>query len=197
MNDRHHRIATSRSLIGLLTTVLVITAVMASTPDDAVAAEGHVWGGVGAANVNHAAPTALGWWGPSLEAGAVIDVTDFWRIGFDLGASHHFQREIDDEPAGPHTVASVGLEARYAFDVFTYVPYAGLGMGFHPLGAPSQATAGGELLSLRATIGLDYRHSRSWSYGGALRLHAPISEPTAFPHYSSIRGHVAYHFRLF
>lgn len=185
---RHHLLA------GWLVAAM---AVLTSSPVSAFSAEGQGWVSGGVANLHHAAPTAAGWWGPSLQLGMTVNINDFWRIGADLGASHHFQRTIDDEPTGPHTVASAGLEARYAFDVFTYVPYVGLGAAIHPLSAPAETSPDGELASLRATVGLDYRMSREWSIGGAIQLHAPVTQPTDFPHYSTLRVHLGYHFRRF
>jgi hypothetical protein len=166
---------------------------------DAFPKEGHFWGGAGVANVNHAAPTAFGWWGPRADVGVVFQLNDFWRINADLGASHHFQRtpDEDEDPIGPHTVLSTAIGARYALDVFTYIPYLGLSFVYHPLGPPSSQSPAGDPFSLRATLGVDYRRSRTLSYGAAIEVGAPLLSPADFPHYSGIRIHVGYHFRRF
>ena len=181
----------------LAAAIYVAIGLLSPAPAQAITSEGQWWTGVGAANLNEAAPSAFGWWGPSLETGVVFDVHDFWRLTADAGVSHHFRRTIDDEPAGPHTVVSTALGVRYTFDVVQYVPYAGLAFAAHPLGAPSSGAPDGELFSVRGTIGLDYRQSRRYSFGSAIDLHAPLSQPTDFPHYSSIRVHLGVHFRRF
>lgn len=160
--------------------------------------EGQVWGAAGTANINHAAPTLAGWWGPKVEAGVALHLNDFFRVTADVSSSHHFERmNEDDEPIGPHTVLSTAIGARYSLDVLTYVPWVGLAFGYHPLGPPSEQAATGDPFSLRATIGIDYRRSRTLSFGGAVHLHAPLTDPGNFPHYSAIRLHVAYHFRWY
>ncbi len=183
-----------RALIFAAAMVLIVTV---SAPGHTFISEGHGWGGAGVANLHHEAPTAAGWWGPVVHGGLVINLSDFWRVGIDAGAGHHFQREDDGETIGPHSVVSTGLEARYALDIVTYVPYIGLGVGIHPLGPPSNTMPQGELATFRATIGLDYRHSREWSFGAAAQLHTPMTQPADFPHYSTLRVHVGYHFRRF
>ena len=169
--------------------------IVMAAPAHAFVPEGQGWAGAGAANLHHEAPTAAGWWGPVVQAGAVFELSDFWRVGADLSAGHHFAREVDDESLAPRSVVSAGAEIRYTFDVVTYVPYVGLGAAVHPLGPPSETSPDGELATLRATVGLDYRHSREWSFGGAAQLHAPVTQPADFPHYSTLRLHVGYHFR--
>jgi len=159
--------------------------------------QGQLWTGAGAANINSAAPTAAGWWGPTLAGGLVVDVGDFWRLTADAGVSHHFQRTVDDTSQGPHTVVSTAVGARYALDIITYVPYIGLAGVVHPMGAPTSTAPDGELFSLRATVGLDYRINRQWSLGAAVDLHLPVTEPGDAPHYSSAGLHIGYHFRRF
>lgn len=176
----------------------VLLTVAVASDAEAFGSEGQLWAGAGAANLHHPAPTAFGWWGPSLQLGAVVHAGEFLRITADMHGSHHFETEGDDEDEvlDAQSVAGVSLGARYALDVFTYVPYVGLAAAFHPLAPPSQGVPGGEWFSLRATIGLDYRRSREWSVGAAADVHAPMSQPGDFPHYSSIRVHVGWHFRL-
>lgn len=193
MTDRRCLDPLSGGFVALVAAIAITATPMLA---QAFGSEGHAWGGAGAANVNHAAPTAFGWWGPSVRSGLVIHATDFWRLTADAGASHHFGQTIDDEPAGPHTVVSAALGARYTFDVFTYVPYAELAGVVHPLGAPSTGSPGGELFSARIGLGLDYRMSREWSVGAAVRLHAPVTQPADFPHYSTLHLQAGYHFRL-
>ncbi len=198
MNQRYfHPLKTVLRLAGLVP--IAVTFFILTTPTaQAFVSQGHVWAGAGAANLGHAAPSAFGWWGPSIETGLVVDVSDFWRLTADIGASHHFATtDDDDEPIGPHTVVSGALGVRYALDIAIYVPYVGLAVAAHPLGPPSSASPNGEFLSFRGTIGLDYRKSRRISLGAAADLHAPMTEPSDFPHYSSIRLHIAYHFQRF
>ncbi len=161
----------------------------------ALTSEGQVWGGVGAASIQHAAPSAFGWWGPAVDIGGVFLLNDFWRLTLDAGASHHFETtDEDDEPIGPHTVASAAVGVRYAFDIAIYVPFAEVAAVVHPMGPPSSASPQGELFSMRATLGFDYRKSRRISFGGAVNVYAPLSQLSDFPHYSSVRAHVGYHF---
>ena len=178
---------------------VIIALGLCAVPDDAwtLPSEGHFWGGLGAANIGHAAPSAFGWWGPSAHLGGIAHINDFWRLSADLSVSHHFAREIEEESTGPHTVAGAALGIRYAFDIATYVPYAEFSVAVHPLGPPSSGSNAGELLSARATLGVDYRKSRRWSMGTAITLHAPVSDPSDFPHYSGLRFHVGYHFQRF
>lgn len=177
----------------LATTLLMLTA----PPASALKLQGQGWVGAGVANIHHAAPTAAGWWGPSLQTGLVLDLSDFWKLTADAGISHHFPRTVDDDRLGPHTIISTALGLRYAFDVAIYVPYAGLSVVYQPLGPPSDRFPEGEFLAARATIGVDYRRSRSMSIGAAAELSAPLTQPAEFPLYSTIRAHIGFHFRRF
>ena len=164
---------------------------------DAFSFQGQLYAGLGAANINQAAPTVAGWWGPSLHTGLVLNLGDFFRATADFQGSYHLQRSFDDQIAGPHQVYALALGARYVFDVLSYVPYVGLSLVTYPLGVPDSAQSPNERFGLRATIGMDYRHSRRWSFGGAVELSAPLLEPANLPLYSSARAHIAFHFRRF
>lgn len=170
----------------------------ATLPSQAQALQGQIFGGLQLATAQEAAPTVAGWWGPGVHAGATMNLSESWRLTADVGGSYHFARQVeDDERIGPHGVVSIAAGARYAFDVFTYVPYAGLSAVFHPMAPPNATQQAGDPFSLRATIGMDYRASRSRSWGIALDLGAPLLAPDRFPHYSGIRIYGAYHFRRF
>ncbi|WP_146618111.1 hypothetical protein [Lujinxingia litoralis] len=166
-------------------------------PVQAQAWEGQVWTGVGLSNTVAPAPSALGRWGPSLHLGANLQLGDFWKVGLDLGGSFHPTLEEEDERWESLLVTSVALEARYALDVFTYVPYLGLAGVVYPTGPSSERAPGGEALGLRASLGADYRQSRDRSLGLAFDLHAPLSAPQNFPLYVSARLYLAWHFRTF
>lgn len=186
-------------LFAALFQALLLIGFLTPAATSALPLEGQGWVGPGAANVHHAAPTLTGWWGPSLAAGAMIHLSDYWRVTLDAGASHHFTRvvEEDEDPIGPHTVVSTGLGIRYAFDVFTYVPYAGLSILFHPLPPPTSQQVPGDLFSARATIGLDYRLNRQRTIGVAVELAAPLTQPQDLPNYSGLRVYMAFHFQRF
>ncbi len=187
-------------LMRLAAVIILVLGLLIVVPTTAFALsfQGHVWGSAGAANINQAAPTAFGWWGPSIQTGLVLDLSEFWKLTADVQGSYHLQRTIEeDEIIGPHPVLSAALGARYAFDVFTYIPYLGLSAVVHPIGPPSERLPGGETLAIRATVGVDYRHNRRISFGGAAELSTPMTQPADFPLYSSIRAHVAFHFRRF
>lgn len=177
-----------------ISALFVLSLGLAPATASAFSFQGQVYGGAGIANLNQAAPTAAGWWGPSLHTGLVIDLGDFFRATADIQGSYHFQRTIDENLSGPHAVFAAALGARYVFDVVSYVPYVGLSLVAYPMEVPGDS---GELFGLRATIGMDYRHNRRWSYGAAAELSTPLLEPANFPLYSSLRAHVAFHFRRF
>jgi hypothetical protein len=178
----------------------VVALVLALAPvATAAPLEGQVWVGAGLANAHSAAPTPAGWWGPGLSAGGVLQLSDFWRLTLDTAGSYHFARTIgeEDELIGPHRILTIAAGVRYAFDVFKYIPYAGLSAVFQPLAPPTSAQTPGGPLALRATLGLDYRIERRYSVGAAIEVGAPVMTPSDFPHYSGIRVHFAYHFRRF
>lgn len=179
--------------------ILFIALGTVTRPNDAHALsfEGQGWVGTGAANIHQVAPTLAGWWGPALELGLVLNITDFWQLITDLSTSYHFERIVDDEAEGPYTVASAALGLRYTFDIFKYIPYAGISFVASPFGPPSESSPAGELWSIRATLGADYRYNRRISFGGAVQISAPLTEPQSFPLYSSIRAHIGFHFRKF
>lgn len=164
---------------------------------EAHAWEGQLWAGAGLNNVPSPAPSALGRWGPGLQLGTNVQLNDFWKVGVDVAASYHPSQIEGEESFDALLVSAVALEARYALDVFTYVPYAGLAGVFYPTGPTSERAPAGELLGLRATLGADYRYSRERSLGVAIDLHAPLTAPQSFPLYGSIRAYFAWHFRSF
>lgn len=163
----------------------------------AFALQGQTSVGVGAANTAQIAPTAFGFWGPSLRVGGALHLGEFLRVTLD--GQYSFHRGVLDaeisEGIDTFHVAALAIGLRYDLDIITYVPYLGLSFVAYPLQVPRTPEAG-EPFGLRATIGLDYRHSRFWSWGGSVELATPLSEPGDFPLYSSLHFHLCYHFRL-
>lgn len=132
--------------------------------------------------------------GPGAQLGADLELSQFFALTVDAAASHHFANEAEEIP--PDRVLSGSLGLRYNFDVFKYVPYAGIaGTGYldTPLTAmPStRANAGGKLF-----LGVDWRFHRYWSTGFRGELHALLTAVDTFPVYTLVGFRVAYHFRL-
>ncbi|RDV39275.1 hypothetical protein DV096_01485 [Bradymonadaceae bacterium TMQ3] len=115
----------------------------------------------------------------------------------DVSASYHPSRVEGEDSFDALLVSALALEARYALDVFTYVPYVGVAGVFYPTGPSSERAPTGEVLGLRATLGADYRYSRERSLGIAIDLHAPLTAPQNLPLYGAIRAYLAWHFRSF
>ncbi len=159
--------------------------------------EGQVWTGVGANAIYETAPSSFGWWGPAASVGGVFLINDFWRFTADTSFSYHPSRTLDDATLESNSVWSAALGLRYALDILIYVPYVGLSVVAHPLSPPSSTNPGGDPLSLRATLGVDYRANRRYSIGAALEGHAPMTRPADFPHLASVRVHLGIHFRRF
>lgn len=170
-------------------------ALLTTRPAHAFSGEAMAWFGPSVANLT-ASDTGLRW-GPGGQLGLQLGLNDFWKLAVGLEGSYHFATTDDDVevPATPVTGAFVG--ARYALDVFTYVPYAGLALtGF--LDPPSaSATPDGPALGAKLTLGVDWRTSRYWSWGVLVEVHMSFSEPGEIPVYSTANVHLGYHFRLF
>ena len=173
-----------------LATFLTVTAL----PSHAEASKGYArtWLGVMAANVNTASPR--GQWGPGFELGFGAGITDFWSIIATAQGSYHLALEDEELEAAP--VSSLAAGFRYNLDVFKYVPYLGLAVNTFVV-KPSQRDGAlrGDI-SLRGTVGCDWRYDRNWSLGLKIDLHAPLTASGAFPIFSSAGLNLAYHFRL-
>ncbi len=171
----------------------LIAALLAPLHARALTGEGEAWFGPSLANLN--ALEGGSNWGPGLQAGALLELTDFWRIAGGLEASYHFADSEREIPA--HFVYGGFLGLRYALDVFQYVPFVGLALTAYPNRPPRTLDQTGFDLGAKLTIGVDWRRSRSWSFGALTEIHLALSEPSEFPIYSTINLHFAYHFRLF
>ena len=128
------------------------------------------------------------------QLGVNVDLSQYFALTGDVGFSHHFPNEKDEIPGD--RVAAVAGGLRYNFDVFKYVPYAGLAVAGYldaPLvdGANSQVNAGAKLF-----LGVDWRFHRYWSVGFRGELHSLLTDLSRFPVYTLVGGSFAYHFRL-
>lgn len=132
--------------------------------------------------------------GPGAQLGVNVGIGDFFAITADVGGSYHFPNKEDEIPGD--RVMSVAAGLRYNFDVFKYVPYAGLAGTFY-LDAPlveaaiPRTNAGGKLF-----VGLDWRFHRFWSVGLRGELHVLATDFSRFPVYTQVGLAGAYHFRF-
>lgn len=93
-------------------------------------------------------------------------------------------------------MTQLGFGVRYNLDVFTYVPYAGLGITGYidtPLVDDGPAATN---LGAKFIIGVDWRFDRHWSLGFKAELHALATDLGRYPIYSTVGLNVAWHFRL-
>lgn len=156
------------------------------------AADGSVWTAAHIANL-----TTLrrgGVLGPGAQVGGTLGLGQFFALTADVAASHHFPNAEDEIPGDRVFSGSLGI--RYNFDVFKYVPYAGLAGAFYvdaPLVSetPAQPNAGGKLF-----LGVDWRFHRHWSFGFHGELHALLTDLSRFPVYTLAGLSFGYHFRL-
>jgi hypothetical protein len=188
----------NRTSRGISTWCLAVACAVAfcalSLPSSAEASKGYArtWVGVLGANVNTA--SERGQWGPGLELGFGAGITDFWSIIATAQGSYHLALEDEGLDAAP--VSSVAAGFRYNLDIFKYVPYLGLAVNTFVV-KPSQrdGTLRGDV-SLRGTVGCDWRYDRNWSIGLKIDLHTPLTASGTFPIYSAVGLNLAYHFRL-
>lgn len=172
-----------------ITAALAAFAVFA-TPSDA-AAETSLWAAGHLANL-----TTLrrgGVLGPGGQVGVNVGISDFFALTADVGGSYHLANAKDEIPATRVLSLSAGL--RYNFDVFKYVPYAGLAATGY-IDAPrvdssiARANAGGKLF-----LGVDWRFQRHWSVGFRGELHSLLTDLSRFPVYTLVGLSAAYYFR--
>ncbi len=169
----------------------VLAAFVALCSPAAASAQTSVWAAGHLANL-----TTLrrgGVLGPGAQLGVNIGISDFFALTADAGASYHFANEEDEIPGD--RVLSLAAGLRYNFDVFKYVPYAGLAATAYldaPLVSevPARANAGGKLF-----LGVDWRFDRFWSVGLRGELHTLLSDLSRFPVYTLVGLSGAYHFR--
>lgn len=158
----------------------------------AAKADGAVWAGAGLANLTTL--NAGGVLGPGVQLGGSVGIGEFFAITADVVGSHHFENRQNEIPSDRVLAASLGI--RYNFDVFKYVPYAGLAAAAY-LDAPSvsdapvNANAGGKLF-----LGVDWRFHRNWSFGPNAELHTLLTDLSRFPVFTFIGVNVAHHFRF-
>jgi hypothetical protein len=128
----------------------------------------HLGGDLGAATFADGETTA----GPLVGVHAAYGLSDMFDLRADAFASFH---TLKGETFGMQT-ASVGLA--YKFDVFTWVPYAGLSVGYYHLGREVRPEPLAEHeLGLSADLGLDYSITREFGLGVLLRSHGFASDP--------------------
>ncbi len=162
-------------------------------PAHALSDSGQFWLGPSLGNLN--ALEGGSNWGIGFQFGAQLNLTDFWRLTAGLEGSYHFADDAREVSA--HTVTGVFVGARYALDIFHYVPYLGLAVTAYPTRPPAEATDSGFAPGAKFTIGVDWRLNRDWSLGALADLHIILTEPENFPVYSTINLNVSYHFLLF
>lgn len=148
----------------------------------ASAAEGKVWVGANVANLNDLGTGGL--WGPGVAVGGQLQLDDFWSIVLDANSSYHFENVNEELPAD--WVNALGLSLRYNLDVFTYVPWFGLGATFY-LDAPMVADAALETnLGAKLAFGVDWRYDRGNSLGFYGEIHALATDLERYPIYSVV-----------
>jgi hypothetical protein len=90
----------------------------------------------------------------------------------------------------PTWVGNADVGVAYVFDVLTWVPYAGLLVGGYALdGGTIRGTV--FLGGLSIAAGLDYRLSRSFAIGVALRQHM-VTDPNTYPSLSQAFARAEY-----
>lgn len=91
----------------------------------------------------------------------------------------------------PVWVAHAGAGVAYVFDVLQWVPYVGVLAGGYTLGGGTlphtRVLAGGAL-----AFGMDYRLSRQWCAGVAVREHLLLTDLTTYPSFTQVLARVEY-----
>lgn len=149
-----------------------------------------VWAGAGAANLNTLGESGL--WGAGAQLGTRLGLNDFWSIALDAGGSYH--PESGDLPA--EWVALTSLNLRYNLDVFSYVPWLGLGPTFYLDTAPTAEQEIEANVGAKLSLGVDWRTSRESSWTIFAEIHALSTDLNRYPVYSWIGVAWNYHFRL-
>lgn len=164
-----------------------------SNPAKALGDSGQIWIGPSLGNLN--ALQGGSNWGVGFQFGAQLNLTDFWRLTAGVEGSYHFADDTREVSA--HTVTAAFIGARYALDIFQYVPYLGLALTAYPTRPPAEATDQGFAPGAKLTVGVDWRLNRDWSLGALADLHMILTEPDKFPVYSTLNFNISYHFLLF
>jgi len=100
-------------------------------------------------------------------------VDDFWELGVSLAAGAELGGGYTEHP-----VAHALFESRCLLDAFSWVPYFSFGLGallrdeseWRDRRGPEVAVTG------HAGIGIEWRPTRSWSVGFAVRYHATLTD---------------------
>ncbi len=180
---------------GLILAFSLVFFCLSHTPRTASAFgdSGQLWIGPSLGNLNSLQGGSN--WGVGFQIGAQLNINDFWRMVGGLEGSYHFSDEAREVSA--HTVTGAFLGARYALDIFQYVPYLGLALTAYPTRPPAEPTDSGFAAGAKLTVGVDWRVNRTWSLGALADLHMVLTDPSAFPVYSIINLNLSYHFLFF
>ena len=105
-----------------------------------------------------------------------------------------FKEQLADEKTPhtrPTTVSHVAAGIAYVLDVLTYVPYAGLLVGGYALGGGTLDSTlylpGAEI-----ALGLDYKLTRKWTVGLAVRQTIFLAKTSTYPSYTNVFARFEY-----
>lgn len=170
----------------------VLACTLMSTNAWAGRTESRVWTGLG---VNSARPgTAQHQLGVGSQFGFTLTLTEFLSLSTGLDAAFHFAQDNDTQDPLPSLIVSdVFLGVQYNLDVFTYIPYVGLGLVGYFNAPPTQEDAAGPDLGVKLALGMMYRPGREWSVGGSIDLHSSLTAIGDFALYTLFNVHVSYH----
>jgi hypothetical protein len=172
----------------------VVAALVATTahPAGAVERENHVGADLGATmlQVNNKSSLDVG---PALGAHWTYGLNDAFNLMVEATWSLVAIETLDSKltPRNrPTWVGTADVGVAYVFDVLTWVPYAGVLFGGYALdGGTIRGTVFLGGLSLAA--GLDYRLSRSFAVGVALRDHI-VTDPNTYPWLAQVLARAEY-----
>ncbi len=176
----------NRGRVTLVGVGLGVAGLLALSPDArAVEREHHVGIDVGAAMLvvaDKGSPDV----GPALGAHWTYGLSDEFNLMVDgtwsLVSLGEKAQSGATPPTRPSNLAGVDAGIAYVLDVLRWVPWAGLFVG-------GVAFSGGTLPGVKVlpsaaiALGLDYRVSRSWSFGVMLRQHA-FTDPSTYPSFT-------------
>lgn len=97
-----------------------------------------------------------------------------------------FKEDMTDKTphTRPTTVSHVAAGVGYVLDVLSYVPYAGLLVGGYALGGGTLDTTL-YLPGFEIALGLDYKLTRKWTVGLAVRQTAFLAKTSTYPSYTN------------
>lgn len=111
--------------------------------------------------------------GPALGVHGAYGLSDVFDLKLDFITAPH---SVAGERLWIHGV-SAGLA--YKIDVFEWVPYVGLGVGYYRLGPEPPSGLNRDEPGLSVDLGLDYALTRQFGLGAQMRYHAFLSDPLA------------------